>query len=195
MSVDPLTIAFAVASTGTQILGVLATAKREKAVLARQREIALRNQALANQAAERQKQIGDIEKRQVEARSQLVTKQQIAGLAGAGVDVTGESAVSLVRSTEDLFGLDARTAKFNREERARELEEKGISFGIEAQNLEAARSNINPFFDVVGSLLSLGSKAVEDKWFDLADQNSGLTSISLRANPVFTSGNPHRGGF
>ena len=69
-------IALTVASTLFSAIGAIQQGKAEAAMFRYRQQIAQRNAEVARQSAEREIELGDIEKQDVERRSRLVRAQQ-----------------------------------------------------------------------------------------------------------------------
>lgn len=171
MSIDPATLAISalVTSSAGTVLGAageMQAAKAQSQALQYQAAIARNNQIIAQRRAEDARQRGELESNLQRQRSRLLTSQQRAALAGAGVTVDQDSALQLTEDTAALGELDALTIRSNAEREALGFESEASNFGAEASLQTSAASNaLSSGRLKAGATLLSGFGSVANKWY------------------------------
>jgi hypothetical protein len=174
---DPGTIA--IASLGTSLLGtgmsVIGQSQAAQAQAAQaagmanyQRQVALLNQQLMEQNAQRVEQQGDADAERQQLKTAQIEGSQRAALAAQGGDVNTGSDLDILGDTARAGKLDELTIRSNAAQQAYGFRVQGAGagsqaglYGAQAANAYSSLASL-PF--TIGSSLVGGASSFADKW-------------------------------
>jgi hypothetical protein len=147
--------------------GAVAQGQTAKATARYQAQVAENNKIMAERAAQRAEEAGDMAAQQARARARALIGRQRAVLAGSGGDVGVGSALDITGDTAMFGELDALTIRSNARRDAEGYRAAGANFQADADLARARGSSAlaSSYLDAGGSLLS-SSGAVASKWYN-----------------------------
>lgn len=169
MSVGAETLAIAslastVASTGLSILAQGQQAEAAKQTAAYQAAVARNNQIIAERAAARKEQEGQIAADKKRQQAAQLAGRQRAVLAGNGVLVDTGSALDITSDTAAFGELDALNTKYSYDNQAYNLRVQAANFGNDATLADYRASTSSATLGQLGTLLG-GIGGVASKWY------------------------------
>ncbi len=154
------------AGTIMQTSGQRASAQASANALRYQAQVAANNKIIADRAAADARKRGEVNANIQRQKSRQLVGRQRAALAGAGVVVDINSALSLTADTAGMGELDALTVKSNAEREALGFQAKAMQFGAEAGLKRANATNTLAAGNFsAASTLVTGFGSVADKWY------------------------------
>ena len=176
------TAVIAVAGLVMSAYGDMQQSKAAKSQANYQAAVSRNNRIIADRnAADIEKQ-GKEDANRHRAKVRQMEANQIAGLAGQGVDVTQGTSIDLLADTAELGEFDAQVIESNAGREAYNARVQGMNHGSQAGLYDAKASAQNPTMAGATSLLS-GAGQVSDRW------NSASTT---KPAETWANGDPFR---
>lgn len=158
-------------SIGVAVVGAAMTAlsANNSAVAAQnqakyQSQVAKNNSILAQRAAKRAIDQGNVAAQQKSLETRQLMARQGAVLAGNGIDVNSGSALDIFGDTAAIGNTDKQTILNNAQAQSSTSLGQSMNFQGDANLYQARGSSINPAYDAFGTALS-GIGSVADKWY------------------------------
>ena len=187
-------LAVGIASAGMGMVQSYQQAKAQEDQAEYQAAVARNNQIIADRNAQETQRRGEEIDKQTEEKGRLeknkyrrqvaeMQSDQMAKLAGQGVDVSTGTSIDLLADTAELGELDAQTIKQNTAQQAYDVRYQaardaynqrvgGMNQGAQAGLYQAQAEAQNPMMAGVSSLLS-GAGSVASKWMTYKASGAG----------------------
>lgn len=167
-------LAVSVISAAVGTAGAIQQNQTAQAQSSYQAQVARNNAILADRAAKRAEQQGEIAAKNNADKARALKGRQLASLAANGVDVGSGTAVDILGDTAAQAQLDQNTIRDNALQTANNYRAQGSQFRSES---DLYGSSSPGTFSGVGGTLLTGTGKVADKWYQL-DQAGAFDSTS-----------------
>lgn len=159
-------LAMGAASAGMQTVGSYYSSLSEKRNLKLQAALAETNAKIADSNARNALYAGEKQEQQSRLESAQLKSRQRVGYASGGVDLSSDTAVATLTSTDVLGEIDANQIKANALRGAWGHRMEGVGLRSQASMYRATAGAINPGLSAATTLLASGTQ-VASKYYDM----------------------------
>ena len=147
-------IALQTAGTVSSTVGAFYGAQGQKAALGAQAATAEINAKLAELTAQSALRSGQLEEQRVRLNTANLKSKQRTTMAANGVDLTSDSAVNILTTTDTMGEIDANTTAANAARAAWGYRVQGMNYQNEAIGARATAKGISPFMAAATTALT-----------------------------------------
>ena len=178
-------LAMQAAGVASSTAGAFYGAKAQKSALGAQAAIADINAKLSELTAQSALRSGQLEEQRVKLNTASLKSKQRVALAGNGVDLSSDSAINTLTSTDVMGEIDANTTAANAARAAWGYRVQGMNYQNEAIGARATSKGINPFMsaattaltgagDVAMTRYKLGKEGAlpKDSWWNFSGRDA-----------------------
>lgn len=159
-------LALSVVSTGLGVAGSFQQASQQRGQYTYQREIAKRNAAVAEKAANDAIERGKVSERRSRLKTADLIGLQRATLAGNGVKVDSGSALDITADTAATGEWDALTVRDNARREAENIRNTAANYTAQGNLYDAAAANQSGWNGLGDALTGVGT--IAQKWYELS---------------------------
>lgn len=163
-------------------IGAYGSAQMKKDDLSYQAEMSRINAKMAEFNATKTLEAGEKRVQAIKMKGAQIKSAQKVGMAASGVDLSSESAIRNLTSTDFMAEDDANTANANAIASAWGFRTEAAGHQGAALRADSASASINPTTAMLGSLLGSGGQ-VAKSWYQYSEQkHSGGSRLSFFGN-------------
>lgn len=159
-------------------IGAYGAAEQQKGELNYRAEMARINAKMAEANAESTFKAGERRVQAIKMKGAQIKSAQKVGYASGGVDLSSESAIRVLSSTDFMAEDDAATAEANTAASAWGFRTQAAGYEGEAIRSQSAAASINPMTAMLGSLLGSGGQ-VAKSWYTYQREGSPDAKLSF----------------